>query len=130
MPDKPVLQKLLLKRGMRAAVLNAPPSYAQVLEDQLPPDVSLSRSLDGSPFDFIHAFATQRDELLRDGPAWRGALKAGGVLWVSYPKGGSRAIQTDLNRDVLRVTVQQVGLDTVSQVAIDETWSALRLKPT
>lgn len=128
MADKPVLEKLLLKPGMRAAVLNAPDTYAQVLEDQWPADVSLSRALDGSGFDFIHAFATQREHLLRDGPAWRQALKANGVLWVSYPKG--KAIQTDLNRDVVRVTVQQVGLDTVSQVAIDQTWSALRLKPT
>jgi hypothetical protein len=65
--------------------------------------------------------------LLRDGPAWRQALKPNGLLWVSYPKG--KAMPTDLNRDVVRVTVQQVGLDTVSQVAIDDTWSALRLKP-
>jgi hypothetical protein len=128
MADKPVLQKLLLKPGMRAAVLNAPDTYSQVLEGQWPEDVSVVRALDESGFDFIHAFATQRAELLRDGPAWRQALKPKGVLWVSYPKG--KAIQTDLNRDIVRETVQQVGLDTVSQVAIDETWSALRLKPT
>jgi hypothetical protein len=128
MAEKPVLQKLLLKPGMRAAVLNAPETYTQVLNSELPQDVSLSRQLDGSAFDFIHAFATQRDELLQAGPAWREALKPKGVLWVSYPKG--KAIQTDLNRDIVRTTVQQVGLDTVSQVAIDETWSALRLKPT
>jgi hypothetical protein len=123
MSDKPVLQKLLLKPGMRAAVLNAPPRYEAVLQQQLPPDVSVSRELDGSTFDFIHTFATQRDELLRDGPRWRQALKPNGLLWVSYPKGGSRAIQTDLNRDVVRLAVQQVGLDPVAQIALDDTWS-------
>jgi hypothetical protein len=127
MAEKPVLQKLLLKPGMRAAVLNAPPSYAEMLHGQLPSDVSLSAALDGSGFDFIQAFATQREQLLSDGPAWRQALKPNGLLWVSYPKGN--AMHTDLNRDVVRTTVQQVGLDTVAQVAIDETWSALRLKP-
>src|ERR671932_598888 len=126
MSEKPVLQKLLLKPGMHAAVLNAPASYAHALEAQLPANVSLSRALDGSDFDFIHAFATRREELLREGPGWRRALKPNGLLWVSYPKG--KAIETDLNRDVVRLTVQQVGLDTISQVAIDETWSALRLK--
>jgi hypothetical protein len=125
--EKPVLQKLLLKAGMRAAVLNAPSSYEPVLDRQLPPDVTVSRQLDSSKYDFIHVFATQREELLRDGPAWRQALESKGVLWVSYPKG--KALPTDLNRDVVRLTVQQVGLDTVSQVAIDDTWSALRLKP-
>jgi hypothetical protein len=128
MADKPVLHKLLLKPGMRAAVLNAPDSYAPVRADQWPSDVSLARSLEGAPFDFIHAFATRREELLEHGPAWRQALEPNGILWVSYPKG--KSIQTDLNRDIVRTTVQQVGLDTVSQVAIDETWSALRLKPT
>jgi hypothetical protein len=128
MSDKPVVEKLRLKPGMRAAVLAAPTAYAERLEDQLPADVSLAHALDDSPFDFILAFATQREELLQAGPAWRQALRPNGVLWVSYPKG--KAIQTDLNRDIVRTTVQQVGLDTVSQIAIDETWSALRLKPT
>ena len=53
--------------------------------------------------------------------------KAGdGVLWVSYPKG--KALPTDLNRDVVRVTLAEVRLEVVTQVAIDETWSALRAK--
>ena len=34
---------------------------------------------------------------------------------------------TDLNRDRIRESI--VGLDTVRQVAIDNVWSALRLKP-
>jgi hypothetical protein len=128
MAEKSVVQKLLLKPGMRAAVLNAPDGYERTLQHDLPNDVSLARALDAGTFDFIHAFATQRAELLRDGPAWRQALQPKGVLWIAYPKG--KAIPTDLNRDIVRTTVQQVGLDTVSQVAIDETWSALRLKPT
>jgi hypothetical protein len=122
--DKPILQKLLLKPGARAAVLDAPPSFEPVLQ-QLPQDVDLSRELNGS-FDFIHAFTTEREALLRLGPQLRQALNPNGVLWVSYPKG--KAVPTDLNRDSVRTTVQKVGLDTISQVAIDDTWSALRLK--
>ena len=123
--DKPILQKLLLKPGARAAVLDPPSSYEPVLQ-QLPPGVDLSRELNGS-FDFIHAFTTHREALLRLGPRLRQALNPNGVLWVSYPK--AKAVPTDLNRDSVRTTVQQVGLDTISQVALDDTWSALRLKP-
>jgi hypothetical protein len=47
-------------------------------------------------------------------------------VWISYPKG--KALQTDLNRDIVRVTLVPLGLEVVSQVAIDETWSALRAK--
>ena len=43
-----------------------------------------------------------------------------------HPKG--KALPTDLNRDIVRVTLEPLGLEVVSQVAIDETWSALRAK--
>jgi len=34
----------------------------------------------------------------------------------------------DLSRDGIRAWAPSLGLDTVSQIAIDEDWSALRLK--
>ena len=40
----------------------------------------------------------------------------------------TKALPTDLNRDIVRVTLEPLGLETVIQVAIDETWSALRAK--
>ena len=55
------------------------------------------------------------------------AAKPTATIWVSYPKGKSMA--TDLNRDIVRTTLQPLGLDTIAQIAIDNTWSALRVKP-
>jgi len=52
---------------------------------------------------------------------------AGKLTWVAYPKVG--LLGTDINRDSLRELVNAYGLDPVRQVAIDATWSALRLKP-
>jgi hypothetical protein len=121
--EKPILEKLQLKSNHRAAVLNAPTSYERTAERI----AGVERSLDaGGAFDFIHVFATQREELMRDGPKWRDALGPKGILWVSYPKG--KSIKSDLNRDVVRGALQEVGLETISQVAIDDTWSALRAK--
>jgi len=118
---KPLVQKLLLKPGARAAVLNAPEGYL----DQL--GAAIAQQLDaGPPFDFIQVFVARRDELLAIGRQLRGALKPGGVLWIAYPKG--KALPTDLNRDVVRLAAQEVGLEVVSQVAIDDVWSALRAK--
>ena len=42
------------------------------------------------------------------------------------PKAGQ--LGTDLDRDSLRDAVQCCGLDTVRHVALDKTWSAMRLK--
>ncbi len=103
-------------------MVHAPETYESIAS-QIP---GLQRELNGT-FDFLHVFATRRDELLREGPQWRRALEPNGVLWVSYPKG--KSIPTDLNRDSVRATLAEVGLQVVSQVAIDETWSALRAKP-
>jgi hypothetical protein len=67
-----------------------------------------------------------------DESSLRSALEAAGselaaapVLWVAYPKGG----RSDLNRDSLWPIVSELGLRPISQVAIDDTWSALRFRP-
>ena len=100
---RPVLQKLLLRPGSRVLLLNAPPGYA----DQFPPDSHLDTRSGEGEYDFIQLFATRRDELRTLGPKLRQALKAGGLLWVAYPK--SKALPTDLNRDIVRTTLAEVG---------------------
>jgi hypothetical protein len=118
MSEKTVLEKLRYAPGQRAAVLNAPAGYQ--------PPADASAKLDGT-YDFVHVFVTQRAEVTQEGPTWRAALAPQGIFWASYPKG--KSVPTDLNRDTLREALQTVGLEAVSQVAIDDTWSALRAKP-
>lgn len=50
------------------------------------------------------------------------------VLWFAYPKGTSK-IKTDINRDTIRETGESYGITTVTAVAINDTWSALRFRP-
>jgi hypothetical protein len=49
------------------------------------------------------------------------------IAWLAYPKGGQRG--TDLNRDILWKHMLGKGVQGVRQVAIDDTWSALRFRP-
>ena len=51
-----------------------------------------------------------------------------GVLWLCYPKGGAKA-GTDINRDTGWDVMLLAGWGPVSQIAIDERWSALRWRP-
>jgi hypothetical protein len=46
-------------------------------------------------------------------------------LWVLYPKGG----RADINRDSLWPIVGEHGLRPITQIAVDDTWSALRFRP-
>ena len=53
-------------------------------------------------------------------------LRTPEVLWFCYPKGG----RADINRDSLwPIVAEQVGMRPITNVAIDETWSALRFRP-
>ena len=54
-----------------------------------------------------------------------GDLASRAVLWVVYPKGN----RADINRDSLWRMIAPYGLRPITQVAVDETWSALRFRP-
>ena len=53
-----------------------------------------------------------------------GALKAIPVVWVLYPKGG----RADINRDSLWRIIAPYGLRPITNVSVDDTWSALRFR--
>ena len=55
-------------------------------------------------------------------------LEYDSVLWFAYPKISS-GIKTDINRDIIANLAIEFGLDTVTAVSIDTTWSALRFRP-
>jgi hypothetical protein len=50
------------------------------------------------------------------------------VLWICYPQKTS-AIASDVNRDIAWAPLAEAGYRPVTQVAIDDTWSALRFRP-
>lgn len=58
------------------------------------------------------------------------AAKAEGnpMIWFAYPKGTSKSLVCDFNRDTGWDTVRAAGFDSVRQVAIDADWSALRFR--
>ncbi|HSR31169.1 MAG TPA: hypothetical protein VLY63_11445, partial [Anaerolineae bacterium] len=67
-------------------------------------------------------------ELERLGLVGIDAVVHDGLLWISYPKKSSK-VTTDLTRDVGWDVVAEAGLRPVTQVSINDTWSALRFRP-
>jgi len=125
MSDKSVAQKLGLKPGKAMFMAKAPKDIAKLL-GSVPEGAALSAKGAG-PFPLVLLFANDRATLVKELPACKSKLAAGGALWVAYAKGTSTKV-TDVNRDSIREYVTTVGLDTVGIIAIDEDWSALRLK--
>ena len=126
MAEKSPATKLLIKPGQRAAVVNPPEGYPAAL-GPLPDGAQLSASLDGT-FDVVLLFVRDQAQLHRElGPAIA-ATKPGAVLWIGYAKLTSQ-IKTDLHRDIIAREVQHTGWGPVAMIALDDTWSALRLRP-
>ncbi|MHB8918867.1 MAG: hypothetical protein ACYC4H_12650 [Desulfocucumaceae bacterium] len=121
-----LLNKLRLKGGQKAAVINAPEGYIGDL-GPLPENTRLFTELDGT-FDFIHLFVSSRSDLESLGTAVTRAINPDGLLWISYPKKSSK-VKTDLTRDTGRDVMHKAGFEAVSQVSVNETWSALRFRP-
>lgn len=120
----PTLKKLRYQPGMRVAVVSAPSDFEAELGKAK--DLTRVSGLAG-PVDLVQAFYTRKADFDRDAKKLAGALGPKGILWVCYPKG--KALDTDLNRDILHAAGAKHRLDGVSLVSVDDVWSALRFKP-
>jgi hypothetical protein len=113
-------EKLLIKPG--ASVWVMPPDRAALL-GPLPDGAATTTAVGEASVAIVFvedaaavaAFLDEHGDRL-SGPA---------ILWFCYPKGG----RADINRDTLWPMVAVHGLRPITQVAIDETWSALRFRP-
>ncbi|HEY0870759.1 MAG TPA: hypothetical protein VGD55_10210 [Acidothermaceae bacterium] len=76
--------------------------------------------------DAVLVFAVNHEKLQENLAALQSAARQGKLTWVAYPK--AKQLDTDLDRDIIRDMVNQNGLDPVRQIALDDIWSALRLK--
>jgi hypothetical protein len=130
--DPAVPRKLGLGEGMRTLLVNAPIDYVEGIVALV--DEGTVEATDGDgvfeaeSFDLVQLFCTDRSELERLGETAIVAVRRGGRLWVSYPKGGSGVV-TDLNRDVRWGPLADAGWRAVTQISIDHVWSALRFRP-
>jgi hypothetical protein len=125
MADKTIVEKLAVKPDSRVFIVNAPHGYKSKL-GELP---SRARLVPGSTkaIDVIQVFVSSRRELEEQLPKLKPLLATRGTLWVTYPKMTSKT-QTDINRDSIRAYARSLGLEAVAIFAVDDEWSALRLK--
>jgi hypothetical protein len=102
--------KLQIKPGQRIAVVAGPGEAPSAAAE------GLKTGDTAKVADVIVAFVRTREELDTVAvPAIEGAR--------------GNKLGTDLNRDILRQTLADRGIQPVRQVSIDEVWSALRFRP-
>jgi hypothetical protein len=124
MPGKSLAQKMFIRDNFTVLLMNAPRGYTGTL-GTLPEGARiLTKTV--KPVDVIQVFATSKAEMIDLLRKAKPLLKKKGLLWASYPKAGQ--LGTDLKREVVWECAQVVGMETVAQIAVDDVWSALRLK--
>lgn len=120
MSDKSVSEKLQVKAERTLAVVNANPALDRVIG-------ATGRRTRPEAADVVVLSVASLAELQAELPGVLLTLRASAMFWIAYPKRTS-PMAGDLSRDVIHACAPSFGLDAVSQIAIDEDWSAMRFK--
>jgi hypothetical protein len=126
MAISPVAKKLGIKAGMQVVVISAPSGYAKSLEP-LPEGVIVSDKI-GSNYQLVQFFATRKADIKKSAPKLLKDAAPGALVWITYPKKTS-GVASDLSREEVWDAMAGTGWRPVTQIAIDEVWSALRFRP-
>lgn len=126
---EPLLKKLNYKE-QPALLVNLPEELA-LLNDQFKDQIRVNDRLSLQyPIAFAMVFVVHREEVEQLLSPILPLLGTDAVLWCCYPKKTARQYQGDIHRDQGWEFLGKNGFEAVRQVAIDQTWSALRFRQT
>lgn len=117
-----ILKKMKLKLGMHGFVMARPDDL-----DALDRAVTESFPSKGTEDDFGILFVHSQEALNKNWTDFSRRIREDGLIWICYPK-TSAGYETDINRDKGWGVVQEDGYRPVSQVAVNDVWSALRFR--
>lgn len=116
--DNAMFKKMKVKEGQSAKVLFEPNDYPVV-------DTGLFFDEYLEQVQFVHLFVSSRQDFEDRIEQAKSKVLPGGMLWVSYPKSVGK-VKYDINRDSMWDLSIPHGIHPVSQISLDDTWSALR----
>jgi hypothetical protein len=122
-----IFDKLNLKDQETVVVINSPENFEAELRRLQ--GVKVVRDTQGiASVEFAIAFVTQRKDVEHAAAKLIKKSAPDVILWFAYPKGTSKTIKSEVNRDTGWDVLRTAGFDTVRLVAIDADWSALRFR--
>lgn len=126
--ENKVLKKLNFKDHQMVCVLKAPQAFAEHLAD-LKSHSTLDEIVNpAKTYDFVLLFAEMKADLSNLFNLIKNQLGEDAVLWIAYPKKSSKKYKSDISRDDGWQILGDAGFEGVRMVAIDEDWSALRMR--
>ncbi len=123
MDKEAIFKKLKSSIAEEKLIINAPEEYLAILEgldfDSFPEESKIGK------YDFVQVFASSQAEMETLMQQVAKAGKYDCLFWACYPKSSGKE-KYDLKRETVWTAIHLAGLRPVSQIAIDEKWSALR----
>lgn len=124
------LFKKLRVTNQRELLLVNPPEVFRKMADTFSAEsgivIDLEKGLD--KYMFIMLFVLSLAEVSEQAEVISGSIEDDGVLWICYPKKSSKKYKTELSRDNVLQPFGAFGFEGVTQVSIDDDWSALRIR--
>jgi hypothetical protein len=121
-----LLKKLQIKSGFKVKVLYAPADFQNIIGD-IPSEIIISYN-DVENYDSLLIFAITKTDLLTALDQEVKLINNKTIGWVIYPKAKSK-LASDLNLMTSWDDLKTYNLTPCASAAINETWTALRIKP-
>ncbi len=126
MMENLLLKKLQVKPGFKVLALNAPENFLAII-GELPNDIEVSMD-ESIAFNALFIFATTKVEMLTALATKHQSIGDQTICWIMYPKAKSK-LASDLNLMQSWEDLNRYQLAPCASAAIDQTWTALRIKP-
>ena len=126
-----VAKKLGIKSGATIAVAGHPLSEVRELLGEIPEGATVSERT-GAVADQMLLVADGLADLAPMLDNVWSEIAPGGRLWVWYRKGATRSrlqgSDAPLHRDTLQALLAEHGMDGVTLISVDDTWSSMRVR--
>jgi len=124
MTENQILKKLRLTDLNPVLIINAPEEFQETLADIRS---NIHRQV-SQQYGFILVFVKNQEEINKLLPITLPSLQGDGYFWVAYPKKSSKKYNSDISRNKGWEILGEQNYEPVTQIAIDQDWSALRFR--
>ena len=124
MDETKVLKKLKLSDQNPVLIINYPKEYQKAID-------AIQAEIHHRPqqeYAFVHVFVKNLEEIERYAELAVKRLDGDGYLWFSYPKKSSKKYKSNVSRDLGWKILGKYDFEPVTQISIDDNWSALRFR--
>lgn len=124
------LSKLQFKNQSPVLILQAPPEFQPVIAYWKKLAVIDTAIHKKTRYAFAIGFVQSSADVKKFGVPMAKQMAEDGIFWMAYPKKTSKKYAASISRDEGWGALGELGLEGVRMVAVDEDWSAFRLRKT